>query len=425
MRPAPRLLLLAVLALVVCGFMLPVGNEAVIPLLVVLVAMGVDLVLSMRRSPAFLLESAGQIFTGERRPATLRLDRPATEGMTVRFDWPEGLSGPDAIELENGLSAFEVEVQGRARGVWAMPRLFLSWRSRMGLIEFTPRPALDFEVAVLPDVRPASSGQIDLAVHASLHGQKENAAEGEGSEFHQLRDHQPGESLRRVDWKRSATQRRLLAKETRAERNHNVVAVIDSGYLMRESIAGLAKLDHAINASLGLAWAAAVGGDRVGLFTYDSAPRVWTPPQPARQAFPKLRRALAELAYDDRESNPTLALATLGDRLRRRSLVVVFSDFIDTTTSELMVEQLALLSRRHLVIFVALRDPQTDAAAIASAQSLDEAGEAIAAFDLRRDRQLVLERLGRLGVMILDAAPNALTARLVSTYLDLKAREVA
>ncbi len=90
-----------------------------------------------------------------------------------------------------------------------------------------------------------------------------------------------------------------------------------------------------------------------------------------------------------------------------------------------MVEQLALLSRRHLVIFVALRDPQTDAAAIASAQSLDEAGEAIAAFDLRRDRQLVLERLGRLGVMILDAAPNALTARLVSTYLDLKAREVA
>jgi hypothetical protein len=77
------------------------------------------------------------------------------------------------------------------------------------------------------------------------------------------------------------------------------------------------------------------------------------------------------------------------------------------------------------VIFVALRDPETDDAALRSARSLDEAGNTIAAFDLRRDRQLVLDQLARLGVMVLDTAPAALTARLVSTYLDLKAREAA
>ncbi len=425
MRPTPRLLLLAVAALVAAGLTLPLGDLSLLVVLVVLGLVVLDIVASPRRAPGFAVQGAGQIFAGETRTAQLRLDRAAPRGAHLRFEWPDGLNGPEILALEPETRRYDLAVSGRARGSWTLGRAYMSWPSRFGLIEFTPRPQLGLEVTVIPDIRPASNGQIDLAVHASLDGQKENHAEGEGSEFHQLRDYAPGESLRRIDWKRSARQRRLLSKETRAERNHNVVAVIDSGYLMREEIAGLAKLDHAINAALALAWAAAVGGDRAGLFTYDSAPRLWAPPEPGRLAFPKLRRQLADLAYEDRESNPTLALATLGDRLRRRSLIVVFSDFIDTTTAELMVEQLLLLSRRHLVIFVALRDPETDAAALDPVRSLAQAGEAVAAFDLRRDRDLVLEQLHRLGVMVLDVAPSALTARLVSAYLDLKSREAA
>ena len=425
MRPTPRLLLLAVAALVAAGLTLPLGDLSLLVVMVLLGLVALDILISQRSAPGFAVNGFAQIFAGETRAAHLRLDRPAPRGAFLRFDWPDGLAGPEWLELEPDAESYELKLAGRARGRWALGRAYMSWRSRLGLIEFTPRPRIGLEITVIPDIRPTSNGQIDLAVHASLDGQKENYAEGEGSEFHQLRDYAPGESLRRIDWKRSARQRRLLSKETRAERNHNVVAVIDSGYLMREEIAGLAKLDHAINAALALTWAAAVGGDRAGLFTYDSAPRLWTPPEPGRQAFPKLRRQLANLAYEDRQSNPTLALATLSDRLRRRSLIVVFSDFLDTTTAELMVEQLSLLSRRHLVIFVALRDPETDAAALDPVESMAQAGEAVAAFNLRRDRDLVIEQLHRLGVMVLDVAPSALTARLVSTYLDLKAREAA
>ena len=425
MRPTPRLLLLAVAALVAAGLTLQLGDLSLLAVLLVLGVVAADILASVRRAPALAVQGVAQIFAGQTRMAQLRLNRPAPRGALLRFDWPDGISGPERLALTQDAQSYDLPLTGRARGSWLVDRIYMSWRSRFGLIEFTPRPRIGLSVTVIPDIRPASNGQIDLAVHASLDGQKENHVEGEGSEFHQLRDYAPGQSLRRIDWKRSARQRRLLSKETRAERNHNVVAVIDSGYLMREEIAGLAKLDHAINAALALAWAAAVGGDRAGLFTYDSAPRLWTPPEPGRWAFPKLRRQLADLAYQDRESNPTLALATLGDRLRRRSLIVVFSDFIDTTTAELMVEQLSLLSRRHLVIFVALRDPETDAAALDPVGSMAQAGEAVAAFDLRRDRELVLEQLHRLGVKVLDVAPGALTARLVSTYLDLKAREAA
>ena len=162
----------------------------------------------------------------------------------------------------------------------------------------------------------------------------------------------------------------------------------------------------------------------MGLYTYDSQPRHWLPPAPGRNVFAKLRQTLGGLDYETRESNHTLGMATLNGHLNRRSLVIVFSDFVDTTTSELMVEQLAYMSKRHLVIFIALRDAQTAERAERPAEDLEEAAEAIAASDLKREREIVLERLNRLGVRVMDTDPRALSAKLVSSYLNLKAQEV-
>ncbi len=426
MKPSVRLLLLAVLATAATGLAIPLGGTAPLWPWAALTAFALmDLVASAAPRLSARLDGADSVFCGETRSAQVRLDRPAPPGLALAFDWGEGLQGETELAVEAGQDTVPVDVFGRARGEWPAPAVIAAWPSRFGLWTFAPRLALGETVAVLPDIRPASSGEIDLKVHAALDGQKESHVEGEGSEFHQLRDHAPGESLRRIDWKRSARQRRLLIKETRAERNHNVVMAVDAGYLMAEEIAGLSKMDHAVNAVLALAWAAAVGGDKVGFYAYDSRPRAWLPPEPGRVMFPRLRRALAGLGHEARESNPTLGLATLGDRLRRRSLIVVCSDFVDTTTSELMLEQLLHLSKRHLIVFAALRDPDTEAEAAAPVADLDAAAAALAARDWTRERRIVLDRMRRLGVMVLDAAPHDLTARLVSTYLDLKAREAA
>lgn len=426
MKPSARLLGLAALATAATGLAIPLGGLAPLVPWGLLAAAGIyDLAVSAAPRLAARLEGASSLFCGETRSVDVRLDRPAPAGLVLAFDWGEGVSGPASLSAAPGAQTLEADVFARIRGEHASPSAIAAWPSQLQLWTFAPRLDLGAPIAVLPDIRPASSGEIDLKVHAALDGQKENHSEGEGSEFHQLRDHAPGESLRRVDWKRSARQRRLLIKETRAERNHNVVVAIDAGYLMREEIEGLAKIDHAVNAVLALAWAAAVGGDKVGFYAYDYRPRAWLPPEPGRTMFPKLRRALAGLAYENRQSNPTLGLATLGDRLRRRSLVVVCSDFVDTTTSELMLEQLSHLSKRHLIVFVALRDPGTEAESLAPAYDLDGAASALAARDWTRERRIVLDKMIRLGVMVLDVAPRDLTARLVSTYLDLKVREAA
>lgn len=429
MRPAARLLWLALAALVVTGLMLPTATGNGVSLTLPWLALGVlvlfDLVTSFRLRPRFEISGPLQLFCSETGSYRLDFRRPLPGSLRLNFDWPGGLDGPDCVEDDSRGQVIEFEVTGTGRGSWTFSDIWMRWPSRLGLFEFIPKATISQNIAVMPDIRPVLNGEIDLQVRTSLMGQKNTFNEGEGSEFHQLRDYVPGESLRRIDWKRSARQRRMLSKETRAERNHSIIIALDNGYLMREEIAGLPKIDHAINAALATAWAAAAGGDQVGLFTYDSRPRLWLPPEPGRPAFPRMRRMLAELAYESRESNHTLALATLKGQLKRRSLVIVFSDFIDTTTAELMVEQAAHLAREHLVIFVALRDPQTEALTREPVISIEQAATSVAAADFVRERRIVFERLSRLGVLCLDVEPDRLTPRLVSTYLDLKAREVA
>lgn len=429
MRPTARLLWLSLTALILTGLLLPFADEngGILLLPWMLLGLGIlaDIVFSLRGRPSLSIHGPEQLFCNETKVYALRFQKAPPPDMTLRFQWPGGLSGPEILTLDADDLTVEVDVRSKARGEWIFSDVWLNWLSRLGLFEFVPRARIGLEITVIPDIRPVLSGGIDLAVQTSLMGQKNTFHEGEGSEFHQLREYVPGESLRRIDWKRSARQRKLLSKETRAERNHSVIIALDNGYLMREEIAGLPKIDHAINAALAVAWAAAGGGDQVGLFTYDARPRIWHPPEPGRQAFPRMRRTLGGLNYESRESNHTLALATLKGQLKRRSLVIVFSDFVDTTTAELMVEQAGHLARDHLMIFIALRDPETEALAAQPVVSMEEAAASVAAADFVRERRIVFERLARLGVMCLDVEPKALTPRLVSMYLDLKAREAA
>ena len=398
-----------------------VAREAALAPWVLLAAVALgDIALSWSRRRSVDVQVPGEVFVGEEMALLLRVT-PAAAGTVVRLDWPEGFSGPAETALADGLA--KIQCRAVRRGVWRLTRAWLQWPSRLGLFEFTPRLTLDHAVTVVPNIRPVQSGQITTTVMSTLYGVKENRAIGEGSEFHQLRDFVAGMDVRSIDWKRSARRRSLVAREVQAERNHHVILALDTGYLMREAIAGLPKIDHAITAALATAWAAALGGDLVGYFAYDARPRSFVAPQSGRLAFARLRTWTAALEYVGRETNHTLALTELSARTPKRSLIIIFTDFVDTTSAELMVENIRILARRHLVVFVALRDPDLDALVDQAPNDLDGVARLVAANQTVQDRRLVLERLVRLGVTIVDAPPHAVTARLVSTYLEIKARD--
>ncbi|WP_419740514.1 DUF58 domain-containing protein [Ruegeria sp.] len=389
---------------------------------VVLCALAIgDLLLSWPRRRSVSVEPPGDIFVGEQDEVTLTVT-PATSGMTGQVHWPEGIEVPARFDLSSGQA--RIPFRAIRRGTWRLSHLWLSWSSRFKLFEFVPKIAFGLELAVVPNIRRVQSGEISTTVQSRLFGVKENRAIGEGTEFHQLRDFVPGMDANSIDWKRSARHWSLVAKEVRAERNHHVIIALDNGYQMREEIAGLPKIDHAITAALATAWAAAIGGDLVGLYAYDAKPRMFLPPEPGRAAFTRLRSRTAELQYESVETNHTLAMTELNGRTPKRSLIIVFSDFVDTTSAELMVENINALAKRHLIVFVTLSDPILEAQVNTAPQDMNDVAETVSTGQLLRERRLVLERLQQIGVTVIDAEPGEISARLISTYLEIKAREM-
>jgi len=385
-----------------------------------------DLAMSFRRPRSLAVNTPAEIFVGETAGLRLELDRPP-EGLRAKLDWPEGLRGPEEFSFAlgpDGSAVAEIPCRAVRRGIWPLERLWLIWTSRLKLLEFVPRLTLAAEIRVVPNIRLVQSGEITTTVVSALYGVKENRAIGEGSEFQQLRDFVPGMDIKTIDWKRSARRRALVAKELRAERNHHVIVALDNGYLMREEIGGLPKIDHAVTAALATAWAAAIGGDLVGYYSYDVRPRTFSAPTRGRTAFARLRSWTAGLSYVSRETNHTLALTELNARTPKRSLIIIFTDFVDTTSAELLVENIGILAKRHLLIFVALRDPDLDALVETAPGDLDGAARLVAANQAINERRLVFERLSRMGVTIIDAKPGNVTARLISAYLEIKAREL-
>ena len=309
--------------------------------------------------------------------------------------------------------------EAEVRAVWAR------WQGPLGLAERTRRIALDRAIPVIPDIRSVREEALRFFTRRDfLVGKRVQRYLGEGSEFESLKEYQPGYDPRNLDWKATARHRKLLVREFQAERNHPVLIAIDSGHLMREPIDGIPKLDHAINAALLLSFVALKSGDRVGLLGFDERVREFIPPRRGMGNFHRIQERCARIDYSDRETNFTLSIAELTQRVRRRSLVVLFTDFVDSITAELMRENIRRIGTRHLLLFVGLRDSGLVDIRDAKPRNALSVHRSVVADDLLRERAAVFRELHRLGVQCLDVTPRDLSNALIARYLRIRQREM-
>ncbi|MCH9647471.1 MAG: DUF58 domain-containing protein [Deltaproteobacteria bacterium] len=432
-QPAPRALALFALGLPLAA--LPsLAWPQLWPLWVLfgaisLAAWGIDAALCPR-SLSWRLESPDTLAMAATGEAVMHLEAPgglasnlATE---LRLELSETMQPSPSVagRLVAGGSKLRVPLVAKRRGRAAIEEAWVRTLGPLGLMRSTLRLALRRPLEVVPNLTPVHAAALAFAnPRETMAGLKIERFVGDGSEFEALREYQAGMDPRSIDWKSSARHTRLLSRELRAERNHQVVLALDTGWLMAEPIHGVPRIDHAIHAALLTAYVGLRHGDRVRLFSFDQRPGRLTPPRGGVGALAHLIRYTGELAYSDAETNFTLALTDLTSRLRRRSLVVVMTELVDTVSAELMVENVLRLARRHLVIFVALRNPYLEELATAEPHRMEQVERAVIADSIARERQLVLRRLRRRGVTCIDEQPDRLNAALLNHYLEIKRRE--
>lgn len=242
---------------------------------------------------------------------------------------------------------------------------------------------------------------------------------GSGLEFHQLREYREGDALRAIDWKATSRRGRLIAREYEDERDQQIVFLIDCGRRMMARDATLSHFDEVLNSVLLLAYVALRQGDAAGLMTFaDSEPR-FVPPRKARSTLNLFLNALYDAQPTLRPPDYHAAAVELSRRLKRRSLVVVLSNLRDED-EETLFPALALLERKHLVLFANLRESALDRVRSEPVKDLEDALRYAAAAIYERERSATTQKVHASGAMLMETLPENLAVSLVNRYLDLK-----
>ncbi len=193
-------------------------------------------------------------------------------------------------------------------------------------------------------------------VNDILLGQYHAVFRGRGIEFSEVREYQPGDDVRSIDWNVTARMSVPYVKQYREERELTVVLAADVSASSSFGTAGRNKSAVAAEAGALLALSAARNNDRVGMLTFTDSVERFLPP---RKGVQHVLRVVRELLYPRPLGVGTDiggALELLTRVLKRRSLVLLFSDLL----GQGFETNLSRLARKHDLVVLSLSDPREE-----------------------------------------------------------------
>lgn len=255
-----------------------------------------------------------------------------------------------------------------------------------------------------------------LATEIGLHA---SSRRGLGTEFESIREYVPDDEWRRINWRATSRRAKPFTNQYTDDRCQTVIVAIDAGRLMYDRGQDN-KLDSVVRAALMLSYVALSRDDRVGMLVFDEVVRTFVAPGKGRRQLAQIMDGLYSLKGSLREPDYRRAMAPLIS-YKRRSLVVLFTDVVETISDSLLVS-VGELRRRHLVLSLFVGD----AATVATAVDVPSASPAVfrqsTATQLLADRERALARMKQAGAMVQDILPEELTPALINKYTEVKKR---
>ncbi len=177
---------------------------------------------------------------------------------------------------------------------------------------------------------------------------------GRGMEFAEVREYQPGDDARTIDWNVTARMGAPFVKKFVEERDLTLLLLVDLSGSQTFGSQFLLKRDYAAELAAVLAFSAVANHDRVGAVLFTDRVEGYVPPGRGRDHALRIVRDLLALEPAGRGTDLAGALRFAGRVMKRRGIVAVISDF----QAEGYERALGILRRRHDVIAIHLWDPR-------------------------------------------------------------------
>jgi len=310
-----------------------------------------------------------------------------------------------------------------ARGKYNFGNTVLRFKTRLGLLWRQTIYPTATDVKVYPDIREARKHEI--YAHRNRRpepGLRRMRVRGQGREFESLREFVIGDEIRHISWAATARRGKVITRQYTIERSQNIVVLLDTGRLMTARIGKLSKLDHAVNATLSIAYVAAAGGDNVGLVAFSRRVVSYLPPSRGRDQINRLMEALYSLEPQMIEPSYKRAFNFFGTNCKRRSLVVILTDLVDRDASAELLAHTSQLIPRHLPLIITIGDTDLRELVRARPAAAGDVYRQAVAEEILRQREEALMRIRHAGGLALDVPAGRLSLELVNKYLEVKER---
>ncbi len=337
----------------------------------------------------------------------------------LRFDVDEcsGIAAPHDETL------IERPVTPVARGSDGLTAIFISITGSIGLVRRRQKRRAIAPIRVYPDLSA-------VARYGSLHarnrfieaGLRRMRLRGGGTQPESAREWNAGDPFRSIDWKATARRGKIMVAQYEVERSQNIMIVLDAGRLMTPRVNDRRKFDYAVTAALSVASVASLANDKVGVVAFAAEIFRAFAPRASGRSPERVAQAIHDLEPRFEQSDYDRAFAYVRTHVRKRSLIVFFTDMVDPVSQSSVLSQIATLCRQHLVVCAFMNDAAIDTALETRAETAAQVYAAGVALELRDERRAAAATLTRLGVHVIDVPAHDLTVALLDQYLRIKQR---
>ncbi len=377
-------------------------------------------------------------------PETIRFTRAKEGSITIniscsgKFSRPISLALglPDSFENKSDVLSFHIPQNSDnsqtefpttpcERGQFLLTAVSIQSPSPLGFWFNRRMFRICTEIRVYPNlIQECGHKAANLLIHRSL-GSSPFRQIGQGREFEKLRDYQPGDSYGDIHWKATAKRHHPVTKLFQVERTQEVMAVMDTSRLsaMRPEPDAPRIIERYLAATLVLAQAARKQGDRFGAILFRDRVTQFIPPGGGIRHYDTCRDAIFSEVPSDVSPDFNELFIFLRTRLKRRTLLIIFTSLEDPMLAKRFTEGVKLISSQHLVLVMNTSRPGLQPLFSAPAASPDEIYEHLSNHYFWERKRSLYRDLKQRNVEFIDCQAPDLAADVISRYMKIKSRQ--
>jgi uncharacterized protein (DUF58 family) len=245
---------------------------------------------------------------------------------------------------------------------------------------------------------------------------------GQSMEFEHIREYHRGDDPRHINWKASAKRGDLMLNRYSEEKSQEIYCLIDLSRNMAPLFQGKTYLDYAVNASLALSKAVVLQDDKAGLVTFSNQSAEFLPAGTTWRQIGRINESLYRLESAYEEANFEYLYQFIRIRIRKRSLLFLFTNFENENALSRNLRYIIELSKHHLLIMVLFEDAEL----LAFLKESNEGTllEKTMVADALRKKQLIAKELRKLGIPCVLSHPAQLNSNSIGKYLNIKKQQI-